>query len=193
MSNYNREIYNLSNEEIIGLVDFLFSIHNLDRIAEYVYEERPDLTRNFTYRKIEVVFGLYEWSYIVRVTFGLEGLDRKITTGFYMQNNGEYEDDFSIQSVAGFFRPLEGVVFQPGVGQSFGIDIDFGVFQISVKQLYDYLNDTLQMWSSELPPEKYRKNPQIQGMLAKGAADCFTIEEITYPVESIAEPIEDVE
>jgi hypothetical protein len=46
---YSRDIFTLTNQEIIKLVDMILVNYNLDRIAHSLYQERPSLTRTLNF------------------------------------------------------------------------------------------------------------------------------------------------
>ena len=184
---YCRDIFSLSNQEIIKLVDFLFNDTNLDRLAGYLYDERPSLTRTFNYRKIEACSSYYDWAYIVKVTYQFEGLDREVSTGFLIGMEGGpgdeqmYRRDIYIQSVAGFFKTMEGQIWEKGVADDFAIEVDFSVFQVYIRKLQDFLNDTLKVWNDQLAEEKYEWNPQLKEMFKDSPVRSFIVDEVTIP------------
>ncbi|MES2062559.1 MAG: hypothetical protein V4456_11605 [Bacteroidota bacterium] len=180
---YSRDIFTLTNEEIIKLVDMILVNYNLDRIAHSLYQERPSLSREINYRKIEAINGLYEFAYVIKVTLGFEDLGRKITTGFVLSNEGApgdneiYEGDFYIGSVLGFYQPFEHVVHLNGTGKGFGIDFDYSHLIVYTKRLYQFFNDTLRLWSSNLSPDKYQYNQHLLD-LGKENIQEYVIEEV---------------
>ncbi|RZK70735.1 MAG: hypothetical protein EOO92_20900 [Pedobacter sp.] len=180
-----RDIFSFSNQEIVDLVDFLFNDTNLDRLAGHLYEERPSLTRTFNYRKIEVCSSFYDWAYIVKLTYQFEGLDREVTTGFLIGMEGGpgdeqmYSRDIYIQSVAGFFKTMEGYIWEKGVADDFAIEVDYSVFQVYVRKLQDFLNDTLKVWNDQLAEDKYQWNPQLKDMFKDNPVRSFIVDEVT--------------
>jgi hypothetical protein len=180
---YSRDIFTLTNQEIIKLVDMILVNYNLDRIAHSLYQERPSLTRTLNYRKIEAIYGYYEFAYVVKITLGFEDLDRKITTGFVLSNEGGprdneiYEGDFYIGSVFGFYQPFENIVHHNGTGKGFGIDFDYSHFIVYTKRLYQFFDETLKLWSGNLTPNKYQYNQQLLE-LGKANMQSFVIEEV---------------
>ncbi|MGQ7857102.1 hypothetical protein ACUN24_22925 [Pedobacter sp. WC2501] len=184
---YCRDIFSFSNKEIIKLVDFLFDETNLDRLTGYLYEERPSITRKFSYRKIEVCSSYYDWAYIVKVTYLLEGLDREVTTGFLIWTEGGtsdeeiYSRDVYIQSVVGFFKTMEGQIWEKGVADDFGIEVDFSVYQVYARKLYGFLNCTLKVLSNKLTNDTYQWNTQLKDMFKEGLMRSFIVDETTIP------------
>ncbi|SDM84778.1 hypothetical protein [Pedobacter antarcticus] len=180
---YCRDIFSLSNQEIVKLVDFIYNDINLDRMAEYLLEEQALVTRSYNYRKIEVCSSYYDWAYIVKVTYSFKGLSREVTTGFLLAMEGGpsdenlYDRDCYIQSVAGFYKPLEGLIWEKGVADDFGIEVDFSVCQNYIKKLHDFLNDTIKLWSDQLTSDKYEWNPQLKSMFGDNAVRNFIVEE----------------
>lgn len=180
---YSRDIFTLTNQEIIKLVDMILVNYNLDRIAHSLYQERPSLSRDINYRKIEVINGYYEFAYVVKIILGFEDLERKITTGFVLSNEGgpgdneRYEGDFYIGSVMGFYRPFENIVHRAGTGKGFGIDFDYSHLIVYTKRLYQFFDESLKLWSSNLPLEKYQYNQQLLD-LGKADMQDFVIEEV---------------
>jgi hypothetical protein len=180
---YSRDIFTLTNEEIVKLVDLVLVDYNLDRIVHSLYQERPSLNRTLVYRKIEAIYGYYEFAYVVKITLGFEDLDRKITTGFVLSNEGGprdneiYDGDFSIGSVMGFYRPFQDIVHQSGTGNGFGIDFDYSHLIVYTKRLYHFFNETLRFWSSTLSLDKYQYNQQLLD-LGKANMQDFVIEEV---------------
>jgi hypothetical protein len=191
-NHYSRDVYSLSNEEIIKLVDFIFTDYNLDRIVHSLYIQERSLCSSLTYRKIEVVNSNYEWAYVIKVIFGFKGLDRKITTGFVLLNEGLpgdenlKESDIDIQGIAAFYGPFENVVDAKALIESFGIDIDFSILTLYIKRLYTFLDQELRIWNNDLPEEMYLRRPGIEAILQIGNPDSFTVEEVLYPVDSVA-------
>ncbi|SDH53687.1 hypothetical protein SAMN05421827_12836 [Pedobacter terrae] len=182
-----RDIFSFSNQEIVNLVDFLFDDTNLDRLAGYLYEERPSTSRTFNYRKIEVCSSYYDWAYIVKVTYLFEGLEREVTTGFLIGMEGGpgddqiYSRDIYIQSVAGFFKTMEGQIWEKGVTDDFNIEVDFSVYLVYVGKLHTFLNNSLKVWNDQLPEDKYEWNPQLKNMFSDSPVRSFIIEEINLP------------
>lgn len=182
-----RDIFSFSNQEIVNLVDFLFDDTNLDRLAGYLYEERPSTSRTFNYRKIEVCSSYYDWAYIVKVTYLFEGLERVVTTGFLIGMEGGpgddqiYSRDIYIQSVAGFFKTMEGQIWEKGVTDDFNIEVDFSVYLVYVGKLHTFLNNTLKAWNDQLTEDKYEWNPQLKNMFSANPVRSFIVEEINFP------------
>jgi hypothetical protein len=180
---YCRDIFSLSNQEIVKLVDFIFDDINLDRLAGYLYEERPSLTKNLRYRKIEVYSSFYDWAFIVKITYLFEELNREITTGFLIGMEGGpgddqiYNRDIYIQSVTGFYKTMEGYIWEKGVADDFGIEVDFSVFQVYVRKFQRFLNDTLNLWSDKLSQDNYEWNPQLKDLFEENTKRSFIVEE----------------
>lgn len=166
-----RDIFSLTIHELVKLVDFIFDDVNLDRLAYYLFAERGTLKRSFEYRKIEVYPSFYDWAYIVKVTYKYENLNREVTTGFLLSSEGApgdellYKRDVTIQSVKGFFKTMEGIIWEKDVADHFGIEIDFSVFRVYVNKLVDFLTNELHLWSNQLPEVKYEWNPLLKDLL----------------------------
>ena len=179
---YCRDIFSLSNEEIVKLVDFIFDDVNLDRLAHYLYAERPSLSRKINYRKIEVQSAHYDWAFVVKVTYGFEELERKVTTGFLVSMEGGlgddqlYQRDVYIQSVSGFYKTMEGIIWEKGIADDFNIDVDFSAFIFYIMKAYDFFKNTLKIWEGELDEAQYLLNPHLKNIIADGRYTIQVIE-----------------
>ena len=182
---YCRDIFSLSDQEIVKLVDFILDNKNLDRLAGYFHDERPMITTKNTYRKIEVYSAFYDWAYIVKVTYVLEGLDREVTTGFILGMEGGpgdehfYSRDIYIQSVKGFFSSMEGQIWEKGVADSFEIEVDFSIYQIYLGKFHDFMNNTLKIRSDQLEESKYEWNPRLKDMFKANSVNKYLVAETT--------------
>lgn len=181
---HSRNIFDLTNQEIIRLVDFLINQSNLDRIAHSLYTERKSLSRDIIYRKIEVKHAFYDWAYAVVVTLKFSELDKEIKTGFILANKGGgirenelYELDFQISSIKGFFEPFQDVVLGK-VYDQYEIDFDYSHLLIHIKELYEFLDTDLRMWSAYLTVDKYANNPQLVNLYEKDQPDNYVVQEL---------------
>lgn len=181
---YGRNIFSLSNQEIIALVDFIYDDVNLDRLAHCLYDERSLLTNSINYRKVEILSSYYEFAYAIKVSFGLTGLDRLVTSGFMLVMEGGpgdekfYQRDIYISSIKDFYRPYEGIVWQKGIADDFDIELDYSIFTVYHNKLNKFLHNTLNLWSDHLPDDKYSLNPQLQNLYKKGGILTFVVEEV---------------
>ena len=178
---HSRSVFDLTNKEIIKLVDFLVDQNNVDRIAHYFYNESNSLSRDLTYRKIEVKHACYDWAYTVIVTLQFTQLNRSIKTGFILLNNcveNEIgESDFQISSIDGFFRPIQPVM---DIDYStLNVDFDYSHYLVYTKKLFSFLDNDLKMWSDRLTSDKYELNPQLMGLYQKDGQRSFIVEELT--------------
>jgi len=178
---HSRSIFDLTNKEIIKLVDFLVDQNNLDRIAHYFSTESNTLSRNIIYRKIEVQHAYYDWAYAVIVSLQLFELERPIKTGFVLFHdsveNEIAESDFQITSIEGFFRPYQSILNVDYA--EYGIDFEYSNFLVYTKKLFRFLDNELKMWSDQLTSDKYELNPQLMGLYKKDGKDSFLVEELT--------------
>lgn len=184
---YCRDIFSLSNQEIIALVNLVYDDANLDRLAHCLYAKRPSLTSTITYRKIEVLSSYYEFAYVVKVSFGLTSLDRIVTSGFMVCMEGSpgdetlYERDVCLGSVKDFYRPYEGIVWETGIADNFGIELDYSIFTVYHKKLNNFLSSTLKIWNGHLPYQMYSFNPQLKSLYEKHGMPSFIVEEVREP------------
>lgn len=182
-----RDIFTLSNHEITKLVDFIFDDTNLDRLAQHLYQERPSLSRACNYRKIEVLSSYYDWAFVIKVTYGFDELNRMVTTGFLLGMEGGpgdeylYERDVYLQSVAGFFQTMEGIIWEKSVADDFSIEVDFSAFFVYLRKLNYFLSNTLKIWSNQLTEDEYEWNPQLKDMFKENPTRNFIVQEITVP------------
>jgi len=181
----SRNIFDLTNQEIIRLVDFLINQSNLDRIVHSLYSERKSLTRDMIYRKIEVNHAFYDWAYAVIVTLKFSDLDKEVKTGFILANKGGgvsenelYELDFQISSIKGFFEPFQDVVLGM-VYDQYQIDFDYSHLLIYIKEFYEFLETDLQMWNTNLAEDRYASNPQLVGLYQEQQRETYFIQELT--------------
>lgn len=92
-----------------------------------------------------------------------------------------YSGDIYIQSVAGFFKTMDGYIWEKGVADDFAIAVDYSVFQVYVRKLQDFLNDTLRVQNDQLAEDKYEWNPQLNDMFKDSRVRSFIVEEVTIP------------
>lgn len=192
---HSRNIFDLTNQEIIRLVDFFINQSNLDRIAHSLYSVRKSLSRDIIYRKIEVKHAFYDWAYAVVVTLKFSDLNKEVKTGFILANNGGgirenelYELDFQISSIKGFFEPFQDVVLGMVYNQ-YEIDFDYSHLLIPIKELYEFLDTDLRMWSAYLTVDKYANNPQLVSLYQKDKPDNYVLQELheTHDEDRLAE------
>lgn len=183
---HSRNIFDLTNQELIRLVDFFINSSNLDRIAHSLYSETQSTSRRIEYRKIEIQYAYYESAYAVVISLRFTGLDRDVKTGFMMYSQGDagendntrYELDFQIGSIKGFFEPFQDLVLRRGIHEEYGIEFDYSHLLVFTKELYTFLDTDLRMWSAYLAVDKYVSNPQLIGLYQQGQPESFVIEEV---------------
>lgn len=183
--NRNRSCFSLSNEEIIKLVDFIFTDYNLDRAIQCFLDRYPEQNRTLHSRKIEIIRCPYDWAYIVKVTFFFKNTNDPITTGFIIASKNEISEeslnpDFYIQSIASFFKPFINIVHEETIVEQFEVDVDFSVFILYYDRLFTFLDKDLNFWSKDLADIKYLPNKQIKDLLDGTIKIGFTLEDLSF-------------
>lgn len=158
-SYYERDIYTLTNDEIVSLVDCLFP--NDGKFAEFLPSDN--------YRKVEVGFSKDDWYFICKVSFGVDKDHISHVTAFDIQNSGD-EDDFYITSVS------DNGLYKKEWIEKQGINLDFSTFYFGIKKLYDFFNETLKMWTE--PLGEHKKNPYLLKMVSPGPSESYIVQEV---------------
>jgi len=161
-----REIYTLSNSEIIQLVDFLFPLGLTE-----------DLVGSHDYRKIEVGFDFDEWYYMVKVSFGKSKDEITSVTAFELLNLGNADDDVCISPVT---NNENGDRLK-----MHGITKHFSTFrERGIKRTYLFFKRYLKWWDYGLPEEEYHtKNPDLMAMYNKEKYSYILQEATSFPSE----------
>jgi hypothetical protein len=166
IGNYIRDVYSLTNEEITGLVDFIFPDGGGN--MEIVMYNRMAM-KVVNYRKIEIVPSFDEASIYCKVTFGFSNDPKSIVTGFELLSN---LDDYC-------FNPLSKGKIKDAYLKKWGINFDFSLFNIEIRSLYKYLEDNLKMWGDEYAYyEQFSQNPQMMEVFNSKGLDSYIVQEV---------------
>jgi hypothetical protein len=169
IGNYIRDVYSLTNEEIIGLVDFVFP--NGGGNMEMVMYNRKAM-KKVNYRKIEIVPSLDDGSVFCRVTFGFSNEAKCLVTGFELLSN---LDDYC-------FNPLNKAYIGDAYFKKLGINFDFSAFNIEIRSLYKFLDNDLKMWGDEYPYyEQFPQNPQMMEVFNSKGLGSYIVQEVHSP------------
>lgn len=76
---------------------------------------------------------------------------------------------------------MEGQIWEKGIADDFGIEVDFSVYRVYARKLHGFLNCTLKVWSDELTHDTYEWNPQLKDMFKEGPIRSFIVDESTIP------------
>ncbi|MES2062557.1 MAG: hypothetical protein V4456_11595 [Bacteroidota bacterium] len=170
IGNNIRDVYSLTNEEIIGLVDFIFPDGG-GNMETVMYNRKA--MKVVIYRKIEIVPSFDEGSIFCRVTFGFSDESKSLVTGFELLSN---LDDYC-------FTSLSKAYIGDAYFKKLGINFDFSAFNIEIRALYKHLEDNLKMWGDEFAYyEQFPQNPEMMKVFNSKGLGSYIVQEVHSPV-----------
>jgi hypothetical protein len=124
MDTYIRNVYSITNKEIVFLVNDLFKDNGGN--LELIKLAKNRFTIN--YRKIEFIYSGCEWSIFCKVTFGFKDSVERVTTAFGIDYS---HDDFDF-----YLTPVNSATVGRNYLKMHGINFDFSKIEYGSKKLY---------------------------------------------------------